>query len=93
MKEPLPDYVEDVEELLEKTVLEEATQAVWKAFEQTLQKLDEESLRLLEEHFEGATVQDLSQKYSLSANQVETWLTKAKQEVGEGIRRESTVRQ
>ncbi|NQW45717.1 MAG: hypothetical protein HQ462_09985, partial [Deltaproteobacteria bacterium] len=47
------ELTDDVEELLEKVVLEEATALVWKTFEAALSKLDPESRTLIEDHLNG----------------------------------------
>ncbi len=93
MKNHDPGLVKDVEELLEETVLEEATQAVWAVFQKALEGLDEESRYLLELHLEGKTDKDLSQKLDIPEKDVKDWLVKSKRQVVSSISRETKIKQ
>lgn len=93
MKNHDPGLVKDVEELLEETVLEEATQAVWEAFQTAIDGLDPDSKCLLQLHFEGKSDKDLSQKLDLPEKDVKAWLLKSKREVIAKLGRQTKIRQ
>ena len=87
------EWVEDVEMLLEQSVLEEATSAVWQVFEKALKNLDEESSNLVRQYLEGTPVKELSQHKQLTEKELEAWLAKAKRELIETVRREVAIKQ
>jgi DNA-directed RNA polymerase specialized sigma24 family protein len=87
------EFVEDVEELLEQVVLEEATSAIWKTFESALNQLDPESRQLLEAHWEGATASKLSETTKLPEPQVQMWLKRIKRELQQNVRKELRIKQ
>ena len=93
MKKPQNEFVEDVESLLEESVLQEAAAEVWKTFEGALSCLDEDSLYLLRQHFDGKTLKELAASRNLPEKDTQAWLEKAKRQVAEGLRRGFTVRQ
>lgn len=83
----------DVEELLEKAVLEEATEAVWKIFEEALSQVDESKLELLKDHLNGMSNQRLSSKTGISEPELNKILKHSKKEIVELVRREKSTRQ
>jgi DNA-directed RNA polymerase specialized sigma24 family protein len=87
------DLVADVEELLEKVVIEEVTSAVLKTFEQALEKLDPQSRELLENHLNGASTIELSKQNKIPQEEVERWLCQIKRELNQNIRKDFSVRQ
>jgi DNA-directed RNA polymerase specialized sigma24 family protein len=87
------DLTEDVEALLEKVILEEATHVVWQTFEKALEKLDPESRKVLEEYFNGEPVENLCQSRGLSSTQLESWLSKVKRDVSDSLKKEFPVKQ
>lgn len=93
MGQPSKKLVEDVELLLEQVVLEEATSAVWGAFEKSLNALDEHSVQLLRKHFDGVPLEQIAREKSISEAEARTWLEKTKQVIIENIRRDFKVRQ
>lgn len=93
MKQRNPDLKEDIQSLLEETVLEEATQAIWEAFEKALGNLDAESLVLLRKHFEGVPAEKIANEKGLKTTEVETWLTQVRRELIESLRRDSNIKQ
>jgi len=93
MKPYESDLTEDVEELVEKAVLEEVTVAVWKTFEQALAKLDPESRELLENHLNGSTTAELSKEKNLSEPEMEKWLQQIKRQLQRSVRQGLQVRQ
>lgn len=93
MKERNDDMQEDIQSLLEDVVLEEATQAIWMAFEKALENLDAESLVLLRGHFDGVPPEKLAAQKGLKTTEVENWLGKVKRELIESLRKDSNVKQ
>lgn len=83
----------DVEDLLEKAVIEEATEAVWKVFEEVLAQVDESKLELLKDHFNGMNDQKLSSKSGISEIELNKILKHSKKEIVELMRREKSTRQ
>ncbi len=82
----------EVEELLEKAVLEEATEAVWKIFEEVLSQVDESKLVLLKDHFNGMSDERLSEKSGIEKSELSKVLKHSKKEIVERVRREKTTR-
>lgn len=93
MKERDPQLVKDVEELLEQSVLQEAANEVWQLFQTALESLDPESRELLELHFEGNSIKEVSQKMDLPEGDVKAWITKSKRDVIKNIGQSTKVRQ
>ncbi len=93
MKSYNSELVEDVEELLEKVVLEEVTTAVWKTFEQALSQLDPQSRELLENHLNGTTTEQLSQETHLPEKEIKNWIKQVKRQLQQNIRKDLRVRQ
>lgn len=92
MKSYDADLANEVGELLELTVAEEATNAVWKTFERALGQLPEESRTLLENHLKGASTKKLSQQSGLTEEQVKNCLSQVKRQLQQLIRRDLRVR-
>ncbi len=84
---------EEVQELLEKAIVEEATEAVWKIFEEALEKMDESSLCVLENHFNRKGEAEVSLQTGLKEEETKKVLLKSKRELRELMRREKNVRQ
>ena len=93
MKERDPEFVRDVEELLEETVLQEAANAVWEVFQKALESLDPDSRQLLELHFEGKSTKELGTKLELSETEVQNWIVKSKRDVIKKISLQTKVPQ
>lgn len=87
------ELVADVEELLEKVVIEEVTSAVLKTLEEALAKLDPQSRELLESHLNGASTNELSKENNLPQEEVERWLSQVKRELKQNLRKDVQVRQ
>ncbi len=83
----------DVEKLAKQSVQAEVESRVWAVMERAMSELDQESRELLEEHFNGATVQSLSESRGLAKKDVEVWLARTKRELIKRLRTECTVRQ
>lgn len=86
------EFVADVEDLLEKSVFEEAAEAVFKAFDASLSTLDKESKELIESYFDGKTIKQLSEMHKLSESEVSKWLEQIKRQLNQNIRKEHSVR-
>lgn len=93
MKRENAEMQEDIQSLLEEAILEEATHAVWEAFEKALGNLDDESLVLLRSHFEGATPEKIAEQKGLKPAEVETWLNRVRRDLMENLRRDSNIKQ
>ena len=93
MGQPSKKLVEDVELLLEQVVLEEATAAVWAAFEKSLNTLDGESLQLLRKHLDGTPLTKIASERNITESEAKVWVEKTKQSIIENIRRDFKVRQ
>ena len=93
MADPSKKLVEDVELLLEEVVLEEATAAVWAAFEKSLGTVDPHSLHILRKHFDGVPISQIAKERNISEAEARIWVDKTKQAIIENIRRDFKVRQ
>ncbi|MFM8315055.1 MAG: hypothetical protein ACKOA8_12295 [Deltaproteobacteria bacterium] len=93
MKRYDSEFVEDVEDLLEKVVLEEVTSAIWKTFESVLAQLDPESKKLLERHLNGTSTLELSRAMEMPEAEVQQWLNQIKRNLQQNIRKEFQVKQ
>lgn len=93
MKRYDSELVDDVEELLEKVVLEEATAEIWKSFEAALNSLDPESRKLLEIYLDGTNTQELSKATELPEATVNQWINQIKKQLQQNLRKEFRVKQ
>ena len=87
------DLVGDVEELLEKTIVEEVSEAVWQTFEKALSQLDQENRELLEKHLNGAPTKQLSEETGLGEDEIKKCLVQIKRQLQQSIRKDLRVRQ
>ncbi len=86
-------FHDDVTELVEKSIVEEANEKVWSTFDKALNQLDIDSKSLLSEYFNGASVMELSRNRGLSMRDVEEWLSRAKRILFQELRQECNIRQ
>lgn len=86
-------FPEEVSELAQQVVLEEATQKVCSTFDKALNQLDLESQILLSDYFGGTTVMELSRTRGMSTRDVEEWLNRSKRLLFQELRQECNVRQ
>lgn len=93
MKPYDPKFVGDVEELLEKAVIEEVSEAVWKTFEKALSQLDEQNRDLLERYLGGTSTKVLSKETGLKESELQECLTRIKRQLQHSIRKDLRVRQ
>lgn len=85
--------VDDVQDLLKTSVIEEAVSKVKEQFETAWSKLDSESQDLLSLYFDGMTIKQLSERQGIPEAQVAAWVALKKRELIQAIRTESQVRQ
>lgn len=93
MKRQDSEFVEDVQELLETVVLEEATAAIWKSFEAALNKLDPESRNLIEVYLNGTNTSELSKATDIPEPALNQWIDQIKKDLQQNIRKEFRVKQ
>jgi DNA-directed RNA polymerase specialized sigma24 family protein len=93
MKKQREELVEDVESLVESSTLQEAAEKVWQKFEESLAGLDQDSIYLLRQHFDGKPITELARSRGLPEAEVQAWLTRVKRQVRDGLRRNFTIRQ
>ncbi|NBX68093.1 MAG: hypothetical protein EBR01_03895 [Proteobacteria bacterium] len=93
MKPYDPDFVGDVEELLEKAIVEEVGEAVWRTFEKAFSQLDEENRNLLEKHLSGTPNKQLSMETGLGEEELKKCLVQIKRQLQQSIRKDLRVRQ
>lgn len=93
MKKENDSLIQDVEELLQKSTIAEATQKVWESFSQAMDQMDEDSQELLEQFFAGKSIKQLSQENHISEKEMEAWLQKARRELIENLKAGFQVRQ
>ncbi len=83
----------DVEKLAGQSIAAEAEDQVFAVMGRAMGELDAESRELLEDHFGGATVDELSISRGLSRKETEMWLGRTKRELIKRLRTVCTVRQ
>ena len=93
MKHAKDSWKQDVEELLEKSVVEDAVAKVFAKLEAALDGLDEETRDLLARYFEGTGVEALSEEKGLSPEEVQRWIDRGKRELNNHLRSRCAVRQ
>ena len=84
---------DDVANLLQRSVAEEATSKVWERFEAALSFLDAESATLFQEFISGKDQAELAQSRGLSVDEVQAWLGRVKGEISHHLRNVSPVKQ
>lgn len=93
MKRYDSELVDDVEELLESVIVEEATAQIWKSFESALNQLDPESRKLIETYLDGTNTAELSKVTELPESTVNQWIHQIKKQLQQNIRKEIRVKQ
>lgn len=84
---------DDVEDLLQQAVVEEAVQAVTQQLEAALAALDQESLVLFRKFLDGTSIAKLAAERNLSVPEVERWIAKVKLTVAQSLREKCMVKQ
>ena len=85
--------INELETLLVKLYLESTSSNVWRKFENSLKKLDPQSLILFEKYLDGHSFKDLSIQSKLTETEVARWIKQLKQELINNLRQECNVRQ
>ena len=75
------ELLEDVQDLLETSVIAEATDKVWERFEHAMGEMDPASLEIITRYFRGESAATISRDKGLSEDEVQAWLTQAKREL------------
>jgi DNA-directed RNA polymerase specialized sigma24 family protein len=86
-------WTEDVEDLVERSSIEEASSRVWERFESALGKLDPQSASLFSQYLDGVTQTELAHRSNLTESQINTWIEQIKRDVVQNLRQKSKVRQ
>lgn len=84
---------QETQDLLKRSITEEAVASVWKKFESALSQLDEESQFVFHQFLEGTSKDDLAKKFQMSSAQMNEWLSQIKRRVTQSLRHTSKVRQ
>lgn len=93
MKRPKQRLEQDVEELVQKTVVEEAVEKVFAQLEEALRSLDSQSESLIREFLNGVTVSELARHHDISEEKAEQWLAGAKRSIAQELRSRCKVKQ
>jgi hypothetical protein len=88
-----PKFQSEVKELLDKTVVEEATAAVIKKWNNTLAELDDSSLKIWAEYESGKTIPELAKSHQLTVAQMTSWIDQIKRQMIQQLRTLCNVRQ
>lgn len=89
---PKEALVDEIEGLLQDVMLEEASHAVWKRFEQALLALDKESLDLLEGHLNGVSPGEQANQRKLSESQIKDVIGQIKRDLIRHLKRDVNVK-
>ena len=93
MTKPNGQLRADVEQLLKKSVAEEATAKVWERFEQALSQLDENSQAIFSDFLSGHNYETLAKQRGLKRTEVEEWIKQIRRQINEALRQTCKVRQ
>ena len=86
-------WMDDVEDLVEKSAVAEASSRVWNRFESALGQLDPQSAALFSQYLDGTPENELAVRNHLTESQIRTWITQIKRDVVQNLRQKSKVRQ
>lgn len=86
-------WKQDVEELLERSVVEDAVARVLGKLDEALESLDDETRDLLSRFFDGTDVKTLSEEKGVSQQEIQAWIQRGKRELNQHIRSRCAVRQ
>jgi DNA-directed RNA polymerase specialized sigma24 family protein len=93
MKQSNNKLFSDVEELLQQSVIAQASSEIWTKFERAVEKLDPDAAGLLMEHFQGKSATALAKKKGIPATEMESLLKQTKRELVNHLRGSFQVRQ
>ncbi len=83
----------DLKQLLDQVILAETTQVVFKEFDCALEELDPASRQLLEQYFDGHSIEYLSERKGLSKKEIQDWLNQSRRKLIRKLRQKYQVRQ
>ena len=83
----------DVEDLLEKSVVEEAVDSISKHFDTAMDSLDKASADLIRRFFDGASLEMLAHEEQLQRKEVEVWVAQIKLKLTQHLREKCKVKQ
>ena len=92
-KRAIEPWHRDVEELLEKSVVEEAVHAVSSRFDEALNSLDAESFSLIQKFFDGQSLEALAREKNVSRAEIESWVAQIKLKLTQQLRDKCKVKQ
>ena len=92
MKKLSNDLREDVSELVEKVTVEEARNTVLDKLESAFKTLDPKSREVLQDYFNGVTLEELSQQNAISITQTQDWIREIKRQLITQLQRNNSVR-
>jgi len=92
MKNQNRQLKQDVEELVEKVTFEEAHLGVQKLFQRALSQLAPYEKGILEAHWEGVSLEDLSRQTSLSLSETQALINQLKKRLITHLQRSITAR-
>lgn len=84
---------DDVEELLELSVVSEAIRRVEQQWDDALRSLDADSQVMMEQYFEGRTAEELSVHHRVSVPEMENWIARSKRQLSQVLRTRMPVKQ
>jgi len=90
---PKAELTQEISELLDQVLVQEASNEVWSRFEQALSQFDEPSLEVFEAYLDGATLEQLSKENNLSQKEIENWINSLKRKLVQGLKQGTSVRQ
>ena len=93
MPKSVPAFREEVLELVKDSTVEEVAVKVWEKLESALEKLDPESLDVLEAYLNGKTVEQIAEAHGLTNEELSAWLDKSKRLLLVHLQRENSTRQ
>ncbi len=89
---PDPELVEELEDLLEQVIIEEASQAVWQQFEQALYQLDKQSLDVIESYLDGVPKEAVGKANKITPAQAGDMISQIKRDITRNLKKGSPVR-
>lgn len=92
MKKSTSELREDVSDLLERVTVEEANQSIWNKLDHALSSLDPQSQEILNDYFNGTSIQELSRKHSLSVAETQAWVHQIKRKLISQLQRKVSTR-
>ncbi len=82
------DLEDSMQKLVEDHVLDTLNKEIWAYFDHILSSLDEEDRRLIDEHFEGGSVEALAKDKNLHVDQAASRISKTKGKIIEGLQKQ-----